>query len=255
MQAKNGPESDAQPGVDFGFEQVDPVEKTRRVHGVFEQVARRYDVMNDLMSGGIHRLWKESLVDQVRPRDGMHILDVAGGTGDIAFRMLRRAPEAAITICDLTEDMLRVGRDRALDRGQVGVDWVTGNAETLPFPDMSFNVYTIAFGLRNVADRVAALKEARRVLRPGGRFFCLEFSRITTPMVERLYERYSFEIVPRIGRAVVGDAAPYQYLVESIQQFPDQDTLAGLMDGAGLERVAWRNLSGGIAAIHSGWRL
>ncbi len=251
MQAENGRKS----GVDFGFEQVDPAEKTRRVHGVFERVARRYDLMNDLMSGGIHRLWKESLVDQVRPRDDMQILDVAGGTGDIAFRMRRRAPGAGVTICDLTEDMLRVGRDRAFDRGQMGVAWVAGNAEALPFPDMHFSTYTIAFGLRNVADRAAALAEARRVLKPGGRFFCLEFSRITTPVIERLYERYSFEIVPRIGRAVVGDAAPYKYLVESIRQFPDQDTLAGLMGGAGLERIAWRNLSGGIAAIHSGWRL
>jgi demethylmenaquinone methyltransferase/2-methoxy-6-polyprenyl-1,4-benzoquinol methylase len=255
MQAENSQSSGVGEGVDFGFEQVDPAEKTRRVHGVFERVARRYDLMNDLMSGGIHRLWKESLVDQVRPRDDLHILDVAGGTGDIAFRMLRRAPDARVTICDLTEDMLRVGRDRALDRGRVGVDWVTGNAEALPFPDMSVDAYTIAFGLRNVSDRPAALAEARRVLRPGGRFFCLEFSRITTPMIERLYERYSFEVVPRVGQVVVGDGAPYQYLVESIRQFPDQDALAELMSDAGLEQVAWRNLSGGIAAIHSGWRL
>ena len=255
MQAEDGQETRSGPEVDFGFEQVDPAEKTRRVHGVFETVARRYDLMNDLMSGGIHRLWKESFVDQVRPRDGMRILDVAGGTGDIAFRMLRRAPGAKITICDLTEDMLRVGRDRALDRGKLGVRWVTANAEALPFPNMSLDAYTIAFGLRNVTDRGAALREARRVLKPGGRFFCLEFSRITAPMLERAYERYSFEVMPRIGRMVVGDAEPYRYLVESIRQFPDQEALAAMMTEARLEQVSWRNLSGGIAAIHAGWRL
>ena len=255
MQAEDGQEKTSGPDVDFGFERVDPAEKTRRVHGVFERVARRYDMMNDLMSGGIHRLWKESFVDQVRPRDGMRILDVAGGTGDIAFRMLRRAPGAEITICDLTEDMLRVGRDRALDRGRLGVRWVAGNAEALPFPNMSLDAYTIAFGLRNVTDRGAALREARRVLKPGGRFFCLEFSRITAPMLERLYERYSFDIVPQIGRMVVGDGEPYRYLVESIRQFPDQEALAAIMTEAGLEQVTRRNLSGGIAAVHAGWRL
>lgn len=247
---------EAADGIDFGYRQVDPAEKTRLVHGVFERVARRYDLMNDLMSGGIHRLWKESLVDQIRPRAGMHVLDVAGGTGDIAFRLLRRAPGARVTVLDLTEDMLRVGRDRSLDRGRVGgVDWVCANAEALPLPDMSVHAYTIAFGLRNVTDRAAALAEARRVLKPGSRFFCLEFSQVTVPMLNDLYERYSFQVVPRMGAMVARDRESYQYLVESIRRFPDQEALAGLMQDAGLEQVTWRNLSGGIAAIHAGWRL
>lgn len=242
--------------TDFGFRQVDPAEKTGLVHDVFTRVAARYDLMNDLMSGGIHRLWKDTLVDQVRPRAGMHVLDVAGGTGDIAARLRQREAGVRVTVCDLTEGMVRVGRDRAINRAELGnLDWLCGNAEMLPLPDMCVDAYTIAFGLRNVTDRDAALREARRVLKPGGRFFCLEFSRVTVPMLDRLYERYSFAFVPRMGQAVVGDRDSYQYLVESIRRFPDQPALGAMMEAADFERVSWRNLSGGIAAIHAGWRL
>jgi demethylmenaquinone methyltransferase/2-methoxy-6-polyprenyl-1,4-benzoquinol methylase len=246
--------------ADFGFETVAAAEKPRLVSGLFSRVARRYDLMNDLMSGGLHRLWKETLVDQLRPRDGMRLVDVAGGTGDIAFRVLARAPEAEVTICDLNPDMLGVGRRRAarLARGRrraPRLDWVAADAEALPLPDMSADAVTIAFGLRNVTRRERALAEARRVLKPGGRFLCLEFSRVAVPLLGALYERYSFGVVPWIGQVVARDREAYRYLVESIRRFPAQPELAAMMRAAGLERVAWRNLSGGIVAIHAAWRL
>jgi demethylmenaquinone methyltransferase/2-methoxy-6-polyprenyl-1,4-benzoquinol methylase len=248
-----GPESEA----DFGYRRVPASERDGLVRGVFDRVARRYDLMNDLMSGGIHRLWKATLIDMVAPRAGMHLLDVAGGTGDIAFRFLDRVKgNARVTVCDINPSMLSVGRDRALDRGTArGLDWVCGTAEALPLPDMSVDAYTIAFGLRNVTHIDTALAEARRVLKPGGRFFCLEFSRVILPVLGDLYDRYSFSVVPLIGEIVVGDRASYQYLVESIRKFPPQEALARRIEEAGLERAAWRNLSGGIAAIHSAWRL
>jgi len=241
----------------FGYRRVPASERDELVRGVFDRVARRYDLMNDLMSGGIHRLWKATLIDMVAPRPGMHLLDVAGGTGDIAFRFLDRVKgEARVTICDINPSMLSVGRDRALDRGLArGLDWVCGTAEALPLPDMSVDAYTIAFGLRNVTHIDTALAEARRVLKPGGRFFCLEFSRVVLPLFGDLYDRYSFAVVPRIGEVVAGDRASYQYLVESIRKFPPQEALARRIGEAGLERATWRNLSGGIAAIHSAWRL
>jgi len=252
-----GPARGQDTEADFGYRRVRASERDGLVRGVFDSVARRYDLMNDLMSGGVHRLWKAALIDMVALRPGMHLLDVAGGTGDIAFRFLDRVHgNAQVTVCDINASMLSVGRDRALDRGIArGVDWVCGTAEALPFPDMSVDVYTIAFGLRNVTHIDKALAEARRVLKPGGRFFCLEFSRVILPVLGELYDRYSFSVVPLIGEIVVGDRASYQYLVESIRKFPPQEALARRIEEAGLERAAWRNLSGGIAAIHSAWRL
>lgn len=253
-------------------------EKRGRVQGVFESVASNYDLMNDLMSGGIHRLWKGAMIDWLDPRPGQRFLDVAGGTGDIAFRIDERltagqgdlpasadeeAPEmhegeqgAPITVCDLTFGMLQVGRDRGLDRGILhGMDWVCGNAEALPFPDRSFDAYSIAFGLRNVTHIDAALAEARRVLKPGGRFLCLEFSRVVIPLFASLYDLYSFKVLPAMGEMVAKDRESYQYLAESIRKFPPQEELIERMRGAGLEMASYRNLSGGIAALHSGWRI
>ncbi|MHA1537387.1 MAG: class I SAM-dependent methyltransferase [Alphaproteobacteria bacterium] len=243
--------------ADFGFRRVPEGEREGLVRAVFDSVAGRYDLMNDLMSGGVHRLWKSALIDTLAPRAGMHLLDVAGGTGDIAFRFLDRLEgRGRASVCDINREMLSVGRDRALDRGIVGgIEWLCGDAEALPLADASVDAYTIAFGLRNVGGIDQALAEARRVLRPGGRFLCLEFSRVVLPVLDRLYERYSFAVVPAIGAAVTGDRAAYQYLVESIAMFPSQEALAARVVGAGFERVGYRNLSGGIAAIHSAWRL
>ncbi|HUT49175.1 MAG TPA: class I SAM-dependent methyltransferase [Alphaproteobacteria bacterium] len=256
-----GSEGGQEAEADFGYRRVPASARDGLVRGVFDSVARRYDLMNDLMSGGIHRLWKAALIDMVAPRRGMHLLDVAGGTGDIAFRFLDRVQDEAgnaarVTVCDINPSMLVVGRDRALDRGIArGIEWVCGTAEALPLPDMSVDAYTIAFGLRNVTNIDRALAEARRVLKPGGRFFCLEFSRVAVPFLGELYDRYSFSVVPLIGEVVTGDRASYRYLVESIRKFPPQDALARRVEAAGLERVTWRNLSGGIAAIHAAWRL
>jgi demethylmenaquinone methyltransferase/2-methoxy-6-polyprenyl-1,4-benzoquinol methylase len=242
--------------ADFGFRSVPRGEKRRMVRDVFDSVARRYDLMNDLMSAGVHRLWKDVLIDRLRPRDGMRLLDVAGGTGDVAFRVLKRAPGAAVTVCDINPSMLAVGRGRALDRGLVhGVHWVCGDAEALPLLDACVDAYTIAFGLRNVTDKDAALREARRVLRPGGHFLCLEFSQVAVPLLGPVYDRYSFSALPWIGGMVTGDRAAYQYLVESIRRFPPQPELADMMRTAGLELVDWQDLSGGICAIHAGWRI
>ena len=240
----------------FGFREVDPEEKTPLVRGVFSSVASSYDLMNDLMSGGVHRLWKSTFADLVAPRAGEHLLDVAGGTGDIVFRLKDRAPGARVTVCDLTEAMVRVGRDRGIDRGLLaGVDWTVGNAEDLPFPSRSMDAYTIAFGLRNVTRIDKALAEARRVLKPGGRFFCLEFSHVSVPVLDRLYDRYSFDVLPRLGQLVAGDRDSYQYLVESIRRFPQQKALCGRLEAAGFTSARYRNLTGGIAAIHSAWRV
>lgn len=243
--------------TDFGFRRVSEDEKTRLVRGVFEGVAGRYDLMNDLMSGGIHRLWKAQLIARLDPRPGETLLDLAGGTGDIARHFLRRAgPGARAIVCDLTAAMVAVGRDRAIDRGILGgIAWVVGNAQDLPLADASVDACTIAFGLRNVTRKDRALAEAYRVLKPGGRFLCLEFSRVEAPLLRRGYDLYSFAMLPLLGGLVARDRAAYRYLVESIRRFPPQPALAAMMDEAGFERVAWRNLSGGIAAIHSGWRL
>jgi len=243
----------------FGFREVDPAEKPELVRGVFDSVARRYDLMNDLMSGGIHRLWKRAMIDWLHPRSGQHVIDVAGGTGDIAFRILDRTRAdggARVTVIDLTPAMVAVGRDRAIDRGCLsGIDWVAGDAEALPVADMAADAYTIAFGLRNVTHIEQALAEARRVLKPGGRFLCLEFSQVVVPLLDRLYDTYSFRVLPALGAVVARDRDSYQYLVESIRRFPGQDRLAGMMAEAGFGVVKYRNLTGGIAALHSGWRV
>jgi demethylmenaquinone methyltransferase / 2-methoxy-6-polyprenyl-1,4-benzoquinol methylase len=241
----------------FGYKRVKAEEKTRRVVGVFDSVADKYDLMNDLMSGGIHRLWKNRFVGVMHPRASRRLLDVAGGTGDIAFRYRARAGEdAKITVCDLNREMLKVGRDRAIDRGYLnGFEWVAGNAEKLPFDDNNFHLYSIAFGLRNVTHIDDALSEAYRVLKPGGQFFCLEFSHVKNAALRKLYDEYSFRVIPKIGEAVAKDRESYQYLVESIRQFPKQAELASRMEEAGFEKIRVINLSGGIAAIHIGIRL
>lgn len=241
----------------FGYRQVKPEEKTRRVVGVFDSVADKYDLMNDLMSGGIHRIWKNRFVQLMHPRAARKLLDVAGGTGDIAFRYRAAAGEdAKITVCDLNREMLKVGKNRAIDRGYLkGFEWVAGNAEKLPFPDRQFHLYSIAFGLRNVTRIDDALAEAWRVLKPGGQFFCLEFSHVKNAALRKLYDEYSFRLIPKIGEIVAKDRDSYQYLVESIRQFPKQAELAARMEDAGFENVRVINLSGGIAAIHIGTRL
>jgi demethylmenaquinone methyltransferase/2-methoxy-6-polyprenyl-1,4-benzoquinol methylase len=243
--------------TDFGFREVAEDEKTRLVRDVFDHVASRYDLMNDLMSGGIHRRWKAQLIDRLNPRPGETLLDLAGGTGDIACRFLGRAGGSARVIgCDINAAMVAAGRDRAIDDGFLGgIDWTVGDAENLPFSDASIDACTISFGLRNVTRKEAALAEARRVLKPGGRFFCLEFSHVEAPLLRRAYDLYSFAVLPRLGGLVARDREAYQYLVESIRRFPPQAELAAMMREAGFEQVSWRNLSGGIAAIHVGWRL
>ncbi len=248
----------------FGFRTVATQEKQSLVRDVFDSVADRYDLMNDLMSLGIHRLWKDRFVEWLAPRPGQAFIDVAGGTGDIAFRILaesaRRSKSVAlpahVTVCDINTEMLRVGRDRATDRGLLsGLTWVEGNAEELPFADASFDAYTIAFGLRNVTHIDRALAEARRVLKPGGRFMCLEFSRVELALLAPLYDVYSFKILPEIGSRVAGNREAYQYLAESIRRFPAQRDLLARMAEAGLQRGSYRNLSSGIAAMHSAWRI
>ena len=249
------------PTASFGYRDVPADEKAGMVREVFASVAPRYDLMNDLMSAGVHRLWKNTLVDVLNPRPGERLLDVAGGTGDIAFRIVKRLMEKGgekpdVTICDINPAMLEVGRDRAVDRGLLqGLTWTTGDAEDLPFPDRTFDGYTIAFGLRNVTHIDKALAEARRVLKPGGRFYCLEFSKVTSAPVARVYDAYSERALPFFGRLVARDAESYRYLHESIRRFPAQRELAQRMRRAGFAQVAWRNLTLGVVALHSGWRI
>jgi demethylmenaquinone methyltransferase/2-methoxy-6-polyprenyl-1,4-benzoquinol methylase len=239
--------------VNFGDELVSPEEKTRRVGHVFSSVARRYDLMNDLMSGGLHRRWKDRFVARVKPRPGERILDMAGGTGDVAFRMAKRG--AHITVADINADMLAVGMERAETRGLTGLSWKQENAEGLTFEDASFDAYTIAFGIRNVTDIPAALKEAHRVLKHGGRFFCLEFSTSEWPGFAKVYERYSDKVIPRIGKAVAHDEESYRYLVESIRRFPKPEQFRRMIADAGFAQTKADPILGGLVCIWSGWNL
>jgi len=244
----------------FGYREVSPGEKQGLVNEVFHNVAKRYDLMNDLMSGGLHRAWKNLMVETLNPPRGeapFRMLDVAGGTGDISFRAAKAAgPSFHSTVCDINTDMLAVGRERAQTQGLADrVDFVEGNAEALAFADRSFDAYTIAFGIRNVPQIPLALREAYRVLKPGARFLCLEFSSVTVPGLDKIYDIFSFNIIPQIGKAVTGDAESYRYLVESIRRFPKPDTFADMIREAGFSRVNHEVFSGGIVALHSGWRL
>ncbi|HBU15340.1 MAG: bifunctional demethylmenaquinone methyltransferase/2-methoxy-6-polyprenyl-1,4-benzoquinol methylase [Rhodobacteraceae bacterium GWE1_64_9] len=248
--------TDEQQQTHFGFQTVNEAEKAGMVHGVFTRVASKYDIMNDVMSMGIHRIWKDAMMDWLAPRPGARLLDVAGGTGDVSFRFLKRAPGAAATVLDMTESMLIEGRQRAeAERMADRLDWVVGDAMALPFPANTFDVYTISFGIRNVTRVQDALTEAYRVLRPGGRLMVLEFSQLPNEGMQKLYDLYSFNVIPVMGQIIAGDRDSYQYLVESIRKFPDQETFAGMIRQAGFGQVAYRNLSLGIAALHSGWKI
>ena len=249
----------AGPTADFGFRQVPEGEKAPLVRALFDAVAGRYDLMNDLMSGGIHRWWKAEMVRWLAPQPGQRLLDVAGGTGDVARRALPQLDAAAgggVIVCDANRQMLEIGRARALDDGILGgIEWLAGDAEALPVADRSCDLYTIAFGLRNVTRIERALAEARRVLRPGGRLMCLEFTPAVAPLLQPLYDLYSLQVLPLLGQIVTGNRDAYTYLVESIRRFPPQSELAELIAAAGLDRVRYRNLTGGVAALHSAWRL
>lgn len=241
--------------VPFGFEDIAPDDKTKKVQDLFNRVASKYDLMNDLMSGGLHRLWKHEMIQTLAPQPNWTILDVAGGTGDIAFKILKAQPSARVTVCDLTPGMLAVGQQRASTPAPRTLQWVCGDAAHLPFPSNSVDAYTIAFGLRNVTEMQLALEETHRVLKPGGRFLCLEFSQVQYPVLNKIYEKYAFGIIPKIGQFIAEDEAAYQYLVESIVRFPPQAELKQMMMEAGFEQVRYSNLSGGIAALHGGWKV
>ena len=239
--------------VSFGYTEVTPAEKTEKVGAVFRSVASRYDLMNDAMSGGMHRLWKDRFVRRVAPRPGEHILDMAGGTGDIAFRMAARG--AAVTVSDINGAMLEVGMERARKRGIEGLVWSEQNAERLAFDDRAFDAYTIAFGIRNVTHIDQALAEARRVLKRGGRFFCLEFSTTLWPGFREVYDAYSHHVVPRLGKLLAHDEDSYRYLIESIRRFPDMERFKGMITEAGFARASVEPMLGGLVAIHSGWKI
>jgi ubiquinone/menaquinone biosynthesis methyltransferase len=242
----------------FGFRTVSMAEKTRLVADVFKRVAPSYDLMNDLMSAGLHRYWKSELIALMRPRSHLQLLDVAGGTGDVALRFYSacrslRVRDVNITVCDRNAAMIRVGRDKAIDKGIIqGVEWIVGDAVALPFPDQQFDLYSIAFGLRNVTEPQKALAEAWRVLKPGGVFYCLEFSKISRPLVQKLYHMYAFSMIPLMGAVVARDRAAYQYLVESIENFPDAPTLQIMLEKAGFQQTSYHLLTAGIVAIHIG---
>jgi len=246
--------------VSFGFQSVPEEARQGLVNEVFSSVAGRYDLMNDLMSGGLHRLWKDDLIGCLAPprsERAFHLLDVAGGTGDVTLNALRASgPGSRVTLLDISPEMVEVGRRRVAEAGlSERVTFTIANAEALPFADRSFDAYTIAFGIRNVTHIDVALREAYRVLKIGGRFLCLEFSEVQVPILDRLYDFHSFEVIPRLGQAIAGEDVPYRYLVESIRKFPNQERFAAMVREAGFERVSYRNLTGGVAAIHSGWKL
>ncbi|WP_425040045.1 bifunctional demethylmenaquinone methyltransferase/2-methoxy-6-polyprenyl-1,4-benzoquinol methylase UbiE [Primorskyibacter sp. S187A] len=247
---------DTEKTTHFGFETVPEMEKAGRVQGVFNSVASRYDVMNDVMSMGIHRVWKDAMMDWLAPRPGQRLLDVAGGTGDVSFRFLKRAGYGHATVLDLTEPMLVEGRKRAEAETLTDqLSWVVGDAMALPFDDNSFDVYTISFGIRNVTRPQDALGEAFRVLRPGGRLMILEFSQIPNPAMQWAYDRYSFNVIPEMGRMIANDRDSYQYLVESIRKFPDQETFLSMIKAAGFAQAKYRNLTMGVACLHSAWKI
>ena len=247
---------DSQKTTHFGFTDVPENQKAVMVHGVFTNVASKYDIMNDVMSVGIHRIWKDAMMDWLAPRTGQRLLDVAGGTGDVSFRFLKRAGQAEAVVLDMTESMLVEGRKRAEASSLAdSLDWIVGDAMALPFEDNSFDVYTISFGIRNVTRIADALSEAYRVLRPGGRLMVLEFSQLPNPMMQKAYDLYSFNVIPKMGKVIAGDSESYKYLVESIRQFPDQETFAGMIRAAGFDNVSYRNMTLGVAALHSGWRI
>jgi demethylmenaquinone methyltransferase/2-methoxy-6-polyprenyl-1,4-benzoquinol methylase len=255
MRTKISQSSLSDDATHFGFKSVTKADKAGLVRGVFDAVAPKYDLMNDLMSLGVHRMWKASFLDWLRPQANMRLIDVGGGTGDIALSFLERGGGDA-TVVDINEKMLSVGRDRAMDRGILdNIAWLNGDAECLALPDAIFDAYTIAFCIRNVTHIDAVLADARRVLKPGGRFMCLEFSHVALTWLEKIYDAYSFKILPTIGALVVGDRDAYQYLAESIRRFPPQDDFADMIKAAGFGQVSYDNLFGGIAAIHSAWRI
>ena len=245
----------------FGFQPVAEGDRQARVNTVFDSVAAKYDLMNDAMSGGLHRLWKAHLINRLRPEKGMRLLDLAGGTGDIAFRFLEARGEleegaVPVTVCDINPNMLEVGRGRALDKGYLReIEWLTGNAEDLPLGDETFDAVTIAFGIRNVTNLEKAIKEAHRVLKPGGRYLVMEFSSGQAPLIRDVYDWYSFNVIPKIGKAITGDEAAYEYLVESIRKFPRPKVFAKLMSDAGFVRVAMDQLAGGIVTLYRGWKI
>ncbi len=258
--AKTGPAAGTQ--GHFGFREVAEGDRQDLVNQVFSSVAGKYDLMNDAMSGGLHRLWKDHLINRLKPRPGMRFLDVAGGTGDVALRILRAlkkkgaVPGQPVTVCDINPEMLEVGRGRAIDAGFFGnVDWVTGNAEALPFGDRGFDAATIAFGIRNVTHLDRAIAEAYRVLKPGGRYLVMEFSSRPSPLVHDIYDWYSFNVIPKMGEAIAGDRASYQYLAESIRKFPAPDVFCDLLRAQGFSRVSMDPLAGGIVTLYSGWRI
>ncbi len=245
--------------TDFGFRKILSDYKTKRVQGIFKDVAGRYDLMNDVMSLGIHRLWKREFAQEIRLTPGMTLLDVAGGTGDIAYQALKRFEQnnisGSIIVCDLNKDMLQKGRDALIDKGVLeGITWVEGNAEDLPFESESVDTYAISFGLRNVTFKEQALREAHRVLKKGGQFLCLEFSPNQKPLVKDLYDFYSFAILPKLGKYIARNQEAYQYLAESIRQFPNPETFLKMLQDAGFQNTSYRSLTGGIVAIHRGWK-
>ena len=255
MMNKASPRKNKTGSAHFGYRNVPADQKNSLVREVFDSVATKYDIMNDLMSFGTHRLWKDAVMDWLRPCPGMTLTDVGGGTGDLAFKFLAQGG-AHVRVIDINQKMLAQGQDKALDRGILnGIEWIHGNAENLPLEDMSTDAYTTAFCIRNVTNIEIALAEARRVLKPGGRFICLEFSKVNSPAISTIYDAYSFNVLPVLGEKIASDRSAYQYLAESIRRFPNQSEFATLLTEAGLDQVRYRNLFGGIVAIHSAWRI